>query len=56
VSDIVGLLVPVLYLLHVFNLPLALEIRESDGDSAYANDTVVWVIAEDNEKAQRELQ
>jgi hypothetical protein len=47
---------PVLYLLHVFNLPLALEIRESDGDSAYADDTAVWVIAKDIEEAQRELQ
>jgi hypothetical protein len=26
---------PVLYLLHVFDLPLALEIRESDGNSGY---------------------
>jgi hypothetical protein len=47
---------PVLYLLHVFDLPLALEIRESDGESAYTNDTAVWVIAEDIEEAQRELQ
>jgi hypothetical protein len=47
---------PVLYLLHVFDLPLALEIREFDGNSAYAADTAVWVIAEDMEKAQRELQ
>jgi hypothetical protein len=50
------LLGPVLYLLHVFDLPLALEIRESDGNSAYNDDTEVWVIAEDIEKAQRELQ
>jgi hypothetical protein len=47
---------PVLYLLHVFDLPLALEIRESDGNSTYANDAAVWVIAEDIEEAQRELQ
>jgi hypothetical protein len=33
-----SLLSPVLYLLHVFHLPLALEIRESDGNSGYAND------------------
>jgi hypothetical protein len=46
----------VLYLLHVFNLPLALEIRESDGNSAYADDTAVWVITEDIKEAQRELQ
>jgi hypothetical protein len=51
-----SLLGPVLYLLHVFDLPLALEIRESDGDSAYADDTAVRVIAEDIEEAQRELQ
>jgi hypothetical protein len=50
------LLGPVLYLLHVFDLPLALEIRESDGDSAYANDTAVWVIGNDVKEAQRELQ
>jgi hypothetical protein len=47
---------PVLYLLHVFDLPLALEIRESDGDSGYADDTAVWVVAEDIKEAQRELQ
>jgi hypothetical protein len=51
-----SLLGPVVYLLHVFNLPLALEIRESDGDSAYADDMAVWVIAEDIKEAQRELQ
>jgi hypothetical protein len=46
----------VLYLLHVSNLPLNLEIRESDGDSSYADDTVVWVVAEDVEEAHGELQ
>jgi hypothetical protein len=51
-----SLLGPVLYLLHVFDLPLALEIRESNGNSAYANDTAVWVIAEDIAEAQKELQ
>jgi hypothetical protein len=51
-----SLLGPVLYLLHVFNLPLALEIRESDGNSGYADDTSVWVMAKDIEEAQRELQ
>jgi hypothetical protein len=52
-----GVLVgPMLYLLHVFDLPLALDIRESDGDSADANDTAVWIIAKDIEEAQRELQ
>jgi hypothetical protein len=51
-----SLLGPVLYLLHIFYLPLALEIRESNGNSAYANDTAVWDIAEDIEEAQRELQ
>jgi hypothetical protein len=50
------LLGPVQYLLHVFNPPLALEIRESDGDSGYADDTAVWVMADDIEEAQRELQ
>jgi hypothetical protein len=40
-----SLLGPVLYLLHVFDLPLALEIRQSDGDSGYADDTSVWVVA-----------
>jgi hypothetical protein len=38
---------PVLYLLHV---------RESDGDSGYADDTAVWVVAEDHEEAHQELQ
>jgi hypothetical protein len=65
VSDIVdveygvrqgSLLGQVLYLLHVFDLHLALEIRESDGDSIYANDTAVWVIVKDIKEAQRELQ
>jgi hypothetical protein len=65
VSDIVDveygvrqgtLLGPVLYLLHVSDLPLALEIRETDRDSGYADDTAVWVVAEDLEEAQRELQ
>jgi hypothetical protein len=36
-----------LYLLHVFYLPLALEIRESEGNSCYANNIAVWVVAED---------
>jgi hypothetical protein len=65
VSDIVNLeygvrqgslLGSVLFLLHVLDLPLALEIREFNGDSAYADDTAVWVIAKDIEEAQRELQ
>jgi hypothetical protein len=47
---------PGLYLLHVSDLPLALEIRDSDGDSSYANNTAVWVVAEDHHKAQQELQ
>jgi predicted DNA-binding helix-hairpin-helix protein len=51
-----SLLSPVLYLLHVFHLPLALEIRESDGNSAYADDTAVWLIAKVIKEAQRELQ
>jgi hypothetical protein len=51
-----SLLGPVLYLLHVFDLPLALEIRESEGDSGYADNTDVWVVAEDIDEAQRELQ
>jgi hypothetical protein len=33
------LLRPVLYLLHVSDLPISLEIRESDGNSAYADVT-----------------
>jgi hypothetical protein len=47
---------PVLYLLHVSDLPLALEIRDSDGDSGYADDTAVWVVADDHDEAQQELQ
>jgi hypothetical protein len=50
------LLGPVLYLPHIFNLPISLEIRESDGNSAYANDTALWVIADSIEEAQLELQ
>jgi hypothetical protein len=34
-----SLLCPVLYLLHVSDLPLALEIRDINGDSGYANNT-----------------
>jgi hypothetical protein len=47
-----SLLGPVLYLLHVSDLPLALEIR----DSGYADDTAVLVVAEDHEEAHQELQ
>jgi hypothetical protein len=50
------LLGPVLYLLHVFNLPISLEIRELEGDNAYANNTALWVIADDIGEAQLELQ
>jgi hypothetical protein len=51
-----SLLGPVLYLLLVSDLPLALEIRDSNGDSGYVDDTAVWVVAEDHEEAHRELQ
>jgi hypothetical protein len=30
--------------------------RDSDGDSGYADDTSVWVVAEDHNEAQQELQ
>jgi hypothetical protein len=30
--------------------------RDSNGDSGYADDTAVWVVAEDHDEAQRELQ
>jgi hypothetical protein len=65
VSDIVdveygvrqgSLLGPVLYLLHVSDLPLTLDIRETDGNSRYADNTAVWVVAEDLEEAQKRLQ
>jgi hypothetical protein len=51
-----SLLGPVLYLLHVSNLPLTLETRETNGDSGYADDTAVWVVADDLEEAHGELQ
>jgi hypothetical protein len=44
-----SLLGPVLYLLHVSDLPPALGMR----DSGYADDTAVWVVAEDHDEAQR---
>jgi hypothetical protein len=65
VSDVVNnkygvrqgsLLGPVFYLLHVSSLPLALEIRESNGDSGYANNTDIWVVAVDIDEVQQELQ
>jgi hypothetical protein len=51
-----SLLRPVLYLLHILDLPLALEIRDSNGDSGYEDNTAVWVVAEDHKEAHRELQ
>jgi hypothetical protein len=51
-----SLLGPVLYLLHVSDLSLALEIRDSDGDRGYAVNTDVWVVAEDHVEARQELQ
>jgi hypothetical protein len=51
-----SLLGPVLYLLHVSDLPPTLGMRDSEGDSSYADDTAVWVVAEDHDEAQRELQ
>jgi hypothetical protein len=50
-----SLLGPVLYLLYASDLPLALEIRNSVGDGGYADDTAVWVVAEDHKEANREL-
>jgi hypothetical protein len=51
-----SLLGPVLYLLHVSDLLLTLEIRESNRDISYADNTAVWVVAEDPEEAHWELQ
>jgi hypothetical protein len=51
-----SLLGPVLYLLYVSDLPLPLEIKESDGDSSYADDTAVLVVSEDHDEAHWELQ
>jgi hypothetical protein len=42
-----------LYLLHVSDLPLTLDIRETNRDSSYADDTAVWVVAEDFKEAHR---
>jgi hypothetical protein len=47
---------PVLYLIHFSDLPLALEIRDSNGDSGYSDDSAIWVVAEDHEEARQELQ
>jgi hypothetical protein len=46
----------VLYLLNVSDLPLALEIRDSDRDSGYADDTAVWVVTKDHKEARQDLQ
>jgi hypothetical protein len=51
-----SLLGPVLYLLHLSDQPLALEIRDSDGDSSYTDDTAVWFVAGDHKEAHHELQ
>jgi hypothetical protein len=48
-----SLLGPVLYLFHVSDLPLTLKIRETDGESGYADGMAVWVVAEDLEEAHR---
>jgi hypothetical protein len=46
------LLGPILYLLYLTDLPLSLELRKSDGDSAYADDLCLWVVADSLDKAQ----
>jgi hypothetical protein len=51
-----SLLGPVLYLLHISDLPLILEIRETNRDSGYPDDKAVWVVAEDLKETHRELQ
>jgi hypothetical protein len=51
-----SLLGPVLYMLHISDLPPALGMRDSNRDSGYADDTAVWVVAKDHDKAQQELQ